>query len=107
MTASKMSPTSVNVRLSGAPLAVTNYTLQPVAHLTGWQLGEPAATASGGAAWLRLAPVAVHVTPVGQPAYTVLIRDPLPAQRWVLAGVGLAIALVFGTINLLLRRWFG
>lgn len=100
-------PTRVNLQLTGTPLAVGQHTLQPVAQLTGWKIGlqEPSATA--GAAWLRLTPMAVEVTQTGAAPYTLPLGNPTRRELVAIAAAALAIAATFGAINLLLRRWFG
>ncbi len=104
MTTAQEHSGQINTELSGQPIAVGARTLQPVAHIRGWRGGGGEGTNSGGGAFVRLRPIAVHVTEAGQPDYTVEIADPTQQPLRVFLGVAAVITLVCGGICLFAWR---
>ena len=94
----------IDITLPGVPISVGERTLQPVAHLRGWRGQGGDGRQGGGGAFVRLRPVAVHITEAGQPDYTIEIGDPTRQPLRVLIGIAAAIALFFGAIAFLARQ---
>ena len=90
--------------LTGAPVALEDYTLTPVARLFSWRGGADSATSGGGGAFLHLRPTAVRVATQDGIEQTIPIVHPDQRTLLLLAGIALAIAVGCGVVMAAISR---
>lgn len=67
--------TKIDRQLIGEPITIDGRTIQPVARVTGWQVGSNNKMSKGGGWWLRLTPVEVIVDEGEAKTYQVPLKD--------------------------------
>ena len=98
----------VEKRLEGESVVVGEYTLQPVAQVTGWHLTARGETAEGAGALLRVTPIEVIVGKGDDEPYPVpLTNESQEAMKGIaIAGLSIAAICWFVIIGVNIFRFF-
>ena len=81
-------------RLEGQPVAIGDYTLQPVAQVSGWHLTAKGETAQGAGALLQLKPLEVLVSTGEAEPYALPLTDESQEALKAIAQAGLVVAVL-------------
>jgi hypothetical protein len=96
------SPVKLQRRLAAAPIQCGEWTIQPVAQLSGWYWAGQIATAAFAGALVRLQPLEIIAHRAGE-AHTVPVVDPLRAVLSAMVRAALAVSILCALVSFLVR----